>query len=180
MGIAIITVASPWAASTKKHGLVVPFSICWRQDGRCVMGAGLAQQTARRWPALQHELGALCQKAGNGTPIIVKQVKKWCSHLFLLPIRELNKEQVHLGWRGPIAPGIIEARLRSMQRYVDVHARNEASDKIPADKIIVPTLEDELPQDEASLFIHLVEKTLDPNRFVLARTAKGTFVAQED
>jgi len=176
----IVTVSSLWAASSKKHGVVIPFSICWRLDGRCVMGAGLALQAARRWPSLQHELGTLCKKAGDATPIVVRPSKKWCSHIFLLPIRSLNKEQPHLGWRGPICPELVESRLRSLQRYVECHSKKESTDKIPDDKIVVPTLEDELPQDEASLFIHLVEKTLDTSHFILARTAKGTFVAQDD
>ena len=35
------------------------------KDGRCVMGRGIAQQAAQRWPTLPHTLGTLIKQNGN-------------------------------------------------------------------------------------------------------------------
>jgi len=144
-----------WKASSKLDGLVVPFSIGWRADGRCVMGRGIAAQAVRRFYHLPKDLGLLCQRAKSQTPLVVRRSKKWGSHLFLIPIRRFNELYPYAGWRDPIDDTLIVSRLGSLMKYIE---SSIALDAMPQGRLLFPSLQDELEQSQSELWMSLVHR----------------------
>jgi hypothetical protein len=153
-----------WTAGTKTDGLVVPFSICWRSDGRCVMGRGIAAQANRRIPYLARDLGALCQRAKDHTPLTIRRSKKWGSHIFLLPIRSVNWTQPYAGWRDPINTQLIITRLAAFMKYL---AASEGTPQMPEGNILIPSLSDELETSQAEHYAALMHQYLTHPKCIL-------------
>jgi len=87
--------------------LVITTNGVVRKDGACVMGRGVAQQAAVRWPRLPFTLGAFIKRGGNHTRI----TGVWDSwQIIALPVKER--------WREPADPILIERSLDELVRVV--------------------------------------------------------------
>jgi len=80
--------------------IVIPTNGYVRNDGRCVMGRGVAHQAARRYPPIPMELGTLIRKHGN--------------HVYAIGINMFSFPVKHVWWEkaeeGLITNSMIELR----------------------------------------------------------------------
>jgi len=90
-----------WDSSPITGYVVVPTNIGWKSNGENVMGAGLAQQAAERFPELPKIYGKWCKKKGNHI-FVNDRLRIICA-----PTKTLNEEQPHLSWQRPSDPELV-------------------------------------------------------------------------
>jgi len=78
----------------KKSYIVIPTNIGWRVDGSNIMGRGLAQQAAVKYPELPGWYGGKCQEAPEGKLHVYEPGK-----LVMFPVKPLNREKPWLSWK---------------------------------------------------------------------------------
>jgi len=99
-----------WSYS-ESHFIVIPTNIGWKwQDGRNVMGRGLALQATKKWPYFSFWFGEMCRRHGEKTPTCVYPY----GPLIAFPVKPLNKKEPHLSWRSNADTGLIERSAREL------------------------------------------------------------------
>lgn len=104
-----------WDYHKRKCWVVVTTNIGWKTDGTNVMGAGVAKEAARRFPALPSWYGYLCKKYKDDVGICLYNP----GGLILLPTKKLNKAKPHLSWQADSDLDLIEQSLQQLVACVD-------------------------------------------------------------
>lgn len=148
-----------WKLSGAKDAIVIPTNIGWRdRDGRAVMGAGLARDAARRFPALAVMYGKECQEQRERTPITVYRMNSaWCLALVLFPVKPLLQGKPYLSWQQPASVELIKAHLPALEAIGSWPELQEG-------KIYVPSLGCGNGQLDEEDVLPLLQKL--PDRFV--------------
>lgn len=94
----------------KTHLLVIPTNIGWKADGKNIMGRGLAQQAAERYPGLPSWYGDRCRTLRSLTPVL----RYLETHILTFPVKPLNKMAPYLSWRNKATIALIEQSTRQL------------------------------------------------------------------
>lgn len=130
---------------------VISTNLGWRRDGTNVMGRGVAQQAAARYPALAREYGQWCQDRQIGGP---GSFLYYYKDLILVPVKKLNVKQPYLSWQQPASLSLIEVVVQ------------ELAGSYPGEEIALPALGCGNGQLSHAQVIPVLEKHLD-DRFIL-------------
>ena len=89
---------------------VVPVNLGWKANGENVMGRGVAQQAAKRYPDLPIWYGRRCEfMARDGDT----RLFRYCG-LLLFPVKPLDAIAPHLSWRQSADLGLVEKSTRQL------------------------------------------------------------------
>lgn len=101
-----ITPSDLWDLHSRGAWIVVPTNGSVRRDGCLVMGRGLAEQAARRYPGLQLRLGKIVELHGNVVHILYDY------QLITFPVKHIWNQRADLD--------LIKESAQSLVRAVDI------------------------------------------------------------
>jgi len=174
----IEAVGDIWAISTSKDIIVVTTNCGWREDGRAVMGAGLAREAARRYPWLPSTYGAYLQEAAarrDGSEELLLHVRpekthkrRWCAGLILFPTKPLDRVRPWKSWwpnsdialiqRGLLALRTCGLELSSTERALILVPSLGCSNGGLSETDVVPLMAAALPD---ACFVHVRARGVD-------------------
>ena len=132
-----------WKIAKKSDVICVGTNIGWRKDGTNVMGAGLAKQVVKKFPAISKQYGALCQKFGEETPTVIYKAPDSISvfGFAMCPTKPLNNATPWLSWRNESALWLIEKSARELAEAIPQLESSDVPDmQIPYDGRILVTM----------------------------------------
>ena len=143
---------------------VVPTNIGWRKDGSNVMGRGVAQQAARRYPGLAAWYGRECQRMlqsahrdyNTGEPTWGLRGYR---DLILFPVKPLNFDAPWLSWRQ-------RASLELIRYHTEMLAESMRLAPEPIALPLVGCGNGGLPPSEV---LRVLRWHLEDDRFILVR-----------
>jgi hypothetical protein len=101
--------ADIWDMRLEVDWIVIPTNIGWTQDGKNVMGAGLAKQAMQRYTGLAERYGAFCRAYGERTPVV-----PYVRHgLVLFPVKPMAANPSY-SWRQDASLELIERSAREL------------------------------------------------------------------
>jgi len=101
---------SIWAYE-KTHALVIPTNIGWKaKDQSNVMGRGLAQQAAKKYPDFQLWFGRECAARREATPVLLYPD----AHLIAFPVKPLNPDAPWMSWKSKADLKLIERSAKQL------------------------------------------------------------------
>lgn len=104
-----------WEFHKRKYWVCVPTNIGWTNKGLNVMGAGIAQQAARKFIDLPKWYGRLCKMYKDKVDICFYSP----SRLIMVPVKPLNHKSPHLSWQGKASLELIEQSLISLMHCLE-------------------------------------------------------------
>lgn len=108
-----------WDYAQQGYAVVIPINIGWTRDLHNVMGRGVAQQAAARFPGLSKAIGSLCFQFREAMPPVAQYAFDGKGHTFLLipfPVKPLAPTP-SLSWKQPASLDLIR---RSAMELVDL------------------------------------------------------------
>jgi hypothetical protein len=112
-----------FVVAPKDGWIVVPTNVGWREDGRNVMGAGLAKFASARYRMLPLDYGRWCQM--HESDIYIDNDNK----IICAPSKALVKSQPWASWRGKADRATIRNSFSQLKAWVEAHA--DAVVKLP-------------------------------------------------
>lgn len=94
----------------KTHTLVIPVNIGWKADGTNVMGRGLAQQAAKKYPELPAWWGVVCRHLQCFTGVTPYH----SAALIMFPTKSLS-DPPHLTWKARSDPVLVRFGLHQLR-----------------------------------------------------------------
>jgi hypothetical protein len=96
-----------------EHWIVIPTNIGWKKNGENVMGRGLAQQAAAKFPGLASWYGQVCRDDAPRT-----WVKMCIKHsLLMFPVKPLGADP-SMAWKQKAALDLIEHSARQLRNII--------------------------------------------------------------
>ena len=93
-----------WNYHHDQSWVVVPTNIGWKKHtSENVMGAGVAEQAAQRYPELPYLYGKWCRDRRTRTPVLTAPHLR----LILFPVKPLRVAEPWLSWQQPAALGLV-------------------------------------------------------------------------
>jgi len=111
------------------HWICIPTNEGWNSRGENVMGRGLAQQAAKRFPELASIYGKFLVAnpgAGETYPIVLNNAK-----LLMFPTKPLNKTAPAMSWKSNSSLALIDRASRFMRSWL-TSLNNNDNVAIPA------------------------------------------------
>lgn len=136
------------------HYIVIPTNIGWKSDGSNVMGAGLALEAAKRYPALPMWYGRQCFKRGRNTAVLYHEE----SRLILLPVKPLDEEAPYMSWQGNASMKLIRRGLEQLKNL-------KINETLPP--VVLPLVGCGNGGLQVKLVLPIIEECLTDERFTL-------------
>ena len=116
--------------------IVIPTNVGWKDNGRNVMGKGLAKDASRRFAWLTAAYGQSCSNhvrafGDKPMPLVVYATlhSKWCKELILMPTKPIDLTKPYLSWRSKSSIdtityglGMLQALASSAEESPLIHA----------------------------------------------------------
>jgi hypothetical protein len=147
----------------KDNVIVVPTNAGYRADGTNIMGRGVAQQAAAKYPGLPKWYGQLCCIYGNDACFVYPQVPEDKPEIILFPTKPLNRKQPWLSWKQKSDIKLIE---KSTEKLVEI-LKNDPALKNGGQRIILPAVGCGNGGLDLGEVIPILKKHLKDDRFIL-------------
>ncbi len=144
----------------KDSCIVIPTNAGYRMDGTNVMGRGVAQQAAEKYPELPLWYGGRCRVYGNDACFPYPEMKP---KLILFPTKPLNKKEPWLSWKQKSSITLIE---KSTELLVAISER-ELDTANGKPRIVLPAVGCGNGGLELGEVVPILKKHLVSDRFIL-------------
>jgi hypothetical protein len=143
----------------KDSCIVIPTNAGFKADGSNVMGRGVAQQAAAKYPNLARWYGDRCHMYGNDACFPYPPER---AELILFPTKPLNKKEPWLSWRQKSSITLIEKSAKTLVAILE-------GGPIPKDKprIVLPAVGCGNGGLELGEVVPILKKHLVDDRFIL-------------
>ena len=105
-----------WEWHVQGHYIVIPTNLGYKSNGHNVMGRGLAQDAAYRYPDIPKIYGEYCRSRTTGSGVMLIHEHR----LVLFPTKPLDKKNPQLSWRQSSSLDTIESALMEINSTVDM------------------------------------------------------------
>lgn len=113
-----------WTKWAEGHFIVIPTNIGWTPNRTvAIMGCGLAEQAAKRFPALKEWYGSVCYATRHMTPVI----EFGSQRILMFPTKPLNRDAPELSYRQDASLPQIARSMMSLLWWLDLELEDQRS-----------------------------------------------------